>query len=637
MNRFSMELKRRDRMSFVLLILWTIPTITALSGLNLDCTNDYEDSMFCHFEAQNCSEYSLTLRSNEGYGEPRCIIKQCDSVGQCCCSFNGMIIVLGESHNATVWKGGDRMESKHIDITATIKPKTPTIISVEESNGNFEVKWRSNHKKTFFSDSLMANVTYHIKGDTQEESKFIKPTTNDGLKNYEIPGRVLKSSTTYVVSVKSYINISNKFSDRSEEKEFTTPVNPVVLPLVIIFSLSVAAVIITAAIYVCYVKLKTKWWDTVAKCPNPKLLIMHLSKQELLKTVQPTISSVCVEPFVPDDSKPWSKGSLSNSSGCLEQSSGFSTGSSCLSYANTEPADIIAGVQDALGKAFANISPVSPLTTNPLAELNKGGGLLSSPYNPCGVRADEMSSGSSGFDNKSYSILIPSCPHQVVTDSSEVQTQAEMRCDSAYHPIAGDVEPSVDQQAPACPLVDFPPVVLSVMPTDMSYQQSNADSGGFPYAEDSSLSSVSSGTNTVAPCDPVTRDQAGRESSDEAVRGATKPHGKTEEADENPCYGSVPAGSRSLPPVDDDYQPFHNLVEQPDVLFSEERSDEEEEHLNKYPGESFTEMHQSFLSPDFINNVQGDRYLSELQRPFLPLIPADQSKPLFTDSGYQCV
>ncbi|XP_037609366.1 uncharacterized protein LOC119478601 [Sebastes umbrosus] len=421
--------------------------------------------------------------------------------------------------------------------------------------------------------------------------------------------------------------------------EFTTPENPFALAVPIIISLSVAAVIFTAAIY-CYVKIKTKWWDTVAKCPNPKLLIIHPSKQELLKTVQPTISSVCVEPIVPDDTKPWSKGSLSTSSGCLQQSSGFSTGSSCLSNANTEPADIIAGVQDALGKAYANINPVSPLTTNPLAESNKVGGLLSSPYNPCGVRADEMSSGSSGFINKSYSIIIPSCLHQIVTDSSEVQTQAEMLCDSSCHPIAGDVEPSVDQKAPACPLVDFPPVVLSVMPTDMSYQQSNADTGGFPNAEDSSLSSVSSGTNTVASCDPVTRVEAGRESSDEAVQGATKPHGKTEEADENPCYGSVPAGSSSLPPVDDDYQPFHNLVEQPDVLFSEERSDEKEEHLNKYPGESFTEMPQSFLSPataNFINNVPGDRCLSELQTPFLPLIPADQSKPLLTDSGYQCV
>ncbi|XP_074468377.1 uncharacterized protein LOC141753518 isoform X2 [Sebastes fasciatus] len=619
-----MELKRRDRMSFVLLILWTIPTITALSGLNLDCTNDYEDSMFCHFEAQNCSEYNLTLRSNEGHREPRCIIKQCDSVGQCCCSFNGMIIVLGESHNATVWKGGDSTKPKHIDIAATIKPKTPTIISVDKSNGNFEVKWKTNYNRKM---NMMAKVTYHKKGDTQEEPKSINLTTNDGLNNYEISGQVLKPSTTYVVSVKSYIDFSNKFSDSSEEKEFTTPVNPVVLTLVIIISLSVAAVIITGAIYVCYVKLKTKWLNIVAKCPNPKLLIMHPSKEELLKPVQPTISSVCVEPIVPDDSKPWSKGSLSTSSGCLEQSSGFSTGSSCLSNANTEPADIIAGVQDALGKAFANINPVSPLTTNPLAESNKVGGLLSSPYNPCGVRADEMSSGSFGFINKTYSILIPSCPHQIVTDSSEVQTQAEMLCDSAYHPIAGDVEPSVDQQAPACPLVDFPPVVLSVMPTDMSYQQSNADSGGFPNAEDSCLSSVSSGTNTVASGDPVTRVEAGRESSDEVVQGATKPHGKTEEADENPCYGSVPAGSSSLPPVDDDYQPFHNLVEQPDVLFSEERSDEKEEHLNKYPGESFTEMHQSFLSPvaaNFINNVQGDQCLSELQRPFLPLIPADQ-------------
>lgn len=215
-----------------------------------------------------------------------------------------------------------------------------------------------------------------------------------------------------------------------------------------------------------------------------------------------------------------------------------------------------------------------------------------------------------------------------------------MLCDSAYHSSEGDVVICADQRTPACPLVNLPPVVSSLMPTDMSYQQCNADSGRFSYAEDSSLSSVSSGTNTT---DPVCRVEVGCESFDEGVGGVTKLSGKTEEliiCDENPCYGCGPAGSHSFPPVDDDYQAFQNLVEQPDISFSEKRRDEKEEHWNEFPEESFTKTPQSFLNPvvpGFVNSVQDGQSLSELQRPFLSLIPAYQSVPVITDSGYQSV
>uniref|UniRef100_A0A8D0D093 Fibronectin type-III domain-containing protein n=1 Tax=Sander lucioperca TaxID=283035 RepID=A0A8D0D093_SANLU len=550
----------RDRISLVLLILGNITT--ALSGQTLDCTNDYESLVFCHFEAQNCSEYKLTFRSNNENGN----FKPCDTA-QCCSVHQEEILVVGESFTATVWKGGNHIESKIINVTDSIKPKTPTIVSVNESNGNFHVKWKQNVKESL-RDNLAANVTYHKKGDAKKVYAVVKPTTLDEFGYYEILGRNLDPSTTYAVSVKSYLDLSGKFSDSSEEWEFTT-----------------------------------------RKCHLFSLLLTHLSVFR-------------------------SKESLRESSGSLQQSSGISTGSSGLSYANTEP-NVIACVQDALLKALPNISPISHFITNSFTEVNQDSGLLSPSYNPCGVRADDMSSGSCGFENKTYSILIPSGPHQNLTD-------AEMLCDCAYHPSAGDVT-CADQHAPACPLVNFPPVVLPLMPTDMSYQQSNADPGGFSYAEESSLSSVSSGTNTIASCDPVSRVEGVCESFDEAACGGTKLHGKTEGAiicDENPCYGCAPAGSHSFPPVDDGYQAFQNLVEQPDILFSEERSGEKEECLNRYPEESFTKMPQSFLSPvvqGVINNVQGGQCLSELERPFLSLIPAHQSMPLITDSGYQSV
>uniref|UniRef100_A0A4W6FVS3 Fibronectin type-III domain-containing protein n=1 Tax=Lates calcarifer TaxID=8187 RepID=A0A4W6FVS3_LATCA len=571
----------RDRMYFILLILGNIATVTAVpgvhneTGLYLDCTNNLDGEMSCDFDAQNCSEYSLTLQKI-------CSVPKECGLGRCCCSVQ-MTLVLGETHTATVWKRGERIQSKNISISESIKPKTPTITSVEEVNGNFQVMWETNMKSSF-SSSPNANVTYHIKGDTKKVCQFIPPTSIGELKMYEISGQDLEPSTTYVVSVKSFSDWSEMFSESSNEWEFTTSVSPNAMLLAIIISLSIVAVLISGAIFGCYVKSKVSLTDT--------------------------------------------------SSGSLQQSSGISIGSSCLSYANTEPADIITKVNVALCKAFPNISPISPLTTSPLTELNKDSGLFSVPFD---VRADDVDSGSSGFDNKTYSILMPSCPHQLM-DSSEVQSQAEMLFDSGYHPSEGGTVSCADHEAPACPLLNLPPGVSSLMPSDMSYQQCNADSGRFSDAEDSSLSSVSSGTNTLASTDPVSRVEAGCDSLDEVIGGPMMLNGKTEEVpmcDDNPCYGCVPAGSHSFPPVDDDYQAFQNLVGQPDVFFSEQKSEERVEHFDKYPADTFTVIPPE--TPCFINNVQGGQCLSELQRPFLSLIAADQPIPVITDSGYQSV
>lgn len=136
---------------------------------------------------------------------------------------------------------------------------------MKESNGNFQILWKTNHEG-YFSEHLTAEVTYHIKGGTvkvgaiihtlfnteiictgdvdlvigmwlyqfaiklkyiilvssSQVTKPVKPTTFKGQNYYEIPGEDLESSTTYAVSVRSYTNRSGKFSDSSEEWEFTT-------------------------------------------------------------------------------------------------------------------------------------------------------------------------------------------------------------------------------------------------------------------------------------------------------------------------------------------------------------------------------------------------------------------------------
>ncbi|XP_042288729.1 uncharacterized protein LOC121911317 isoform X2 [Thunnus maccoyii] len=627
----------RDRMSLILFLLGNIASV-ALSdldnetGLNLVCTNDLEDLMSCDFDAQNCTEYNLTVRSNDGRGEQRCIIKQCDT-GRCCCSVI-MILVPEETHNATVFKGGQSVESKFISITDSVKPKAPTIFSVKESNGNFRVEWTANTNSNSLRSRLSAQVTYHKKGDTKEVSKNITKAVVNGSNYYDIPGKDLEPNTTYLVSVKSYTSISGLFSDSSEEHEFRTPASRHALLSAVIICLSFAAVIITSVALGCFEILKAKWRDTLSKCPNPELLDIHPGEQKVLKQLQTNFSSVSIDTAVVNNSEPRLMASLT------ESSSGMSTG---FSSAIIEPADIKAGVQGALSKAFTHIGPRSSVTASLLTESNKDSGLLSATYNPC-VTADDLKNSpqSTDFDNMTYSIRIPSC--QIMMNNSE------MFCDSVYHPSEGDMMTCPDKQAPVCPdpvqqNIILPAVVSSLMPTDMSYQCSpdkqvpvqdgqclSDDSGRFSYAEDSSLSSISRGTNTTMSCDRASR----VENFDEVLIGAMKPDGVTV-CDENPCYKCVPA---SFPPVDDDYQAFETLVKQPDILFSEQRSGEEEEDLDKCPEKSPTEISKSFLSsvfPDVTNDVQDGQCLSELQKPFISLISAVQSRPIITDRGYQSV
>uniref|UniRef100_A0A3Q0QT81 Fibronectin type-III domain-containing protein n=1 Tax=Amphilophus citrinellus TaxID=61819 RepID=A0A3Q0QT81_AMPCI len=555
------------------------------NGFNLDCTNDFDELMMCQLELKNCTEYSMILRNR--YREKNCTLQQCGTE-QCCCSFQLILPMT-----------------------------TPTIISVKESNGNFEVSWNSN-MMGFINDELTAEVTYYKKGETTKISKSLTPAIVNGLNYYEINGQDLDPSSTYVVSVRSFIKLSGRFSDSSTEWEFETSFPPRFLLLTIIFSFSITAVIFSIAIYGCYV----------------------------LKPEPPITSSVCVEPLIPDDSKLGSKMSLTDtSSGSLQQSSGISTGSSALSYANAEPPDHMndeppttKAVHDVLAKLFPNIQLISPLTTTTTSPLTQfmnmqNNDLCSAPYSPCGVQANDTSSGSSIFENKTYSLLIPGCAHQAMTNNSEFKVKAEMPCDSDYHPSRSDMERCPDQQVPACQVPAQQDSVSSLMQADMSYQPCNGDSGRFSCAEDSSLSSISSGTNTSDSCDLTSRAEVEFESSDEIVSGKAKLCEEVTICDECPCYGFVPRGSHSFLAMDEDYQAVPGLL-------LEQGSGGHKEILDRYKEESFKKAPQSILSqvfPDFINSVQDGQHLSQLQIPFSSLMLADHSLPVITDSGYQSV
>uniref|UniRef100_A0A3P9BU13 Uncharacterized LOC101486355 n=1 Tax=Maylandia zebra TaxID=106582 RepID=A0A3P9BU13_9CICH len=605
------------------------PTI----GFNLECTYDFDQVMQCELELQNCTEYSMTLQVQDN--EENCAVQQC-GIGKCCCSFK-LMRVLGEALTAKVWKDGNIMESKAINVMESIKPKTPTIKSVNELEGNFEVKWTSN-MKGFLNNEMTAVVTYYKKGETEKTSGPFKPATVDGLNYYIIKGQDLDPSSAYVVSVKSFISLSGKFSDSSEEWEFQTARSPHYLLVVIIICLSIAAVILSAVMCGCYFKFKINWWDVVTKPPNPSFLNIYPNKEQVLKPEPSITSTICIEPLIPDDSKLGSKMSLTDtSSGSLQQTSGISTGSSDLSYANAEPPEtmneeppITKAVHDVLSKLFLNISPISPVTTSPLTQLMnmQKSDLCSAPYSPCSVQANDTSSGSSVFENKTYSLLIPVSEHQAMTGDLEAQEKAEMLCVPDYHPSKSDMGICPHQLLPSCQVPAQQDSGSFLRQPNMPYQSYKADSGTFSYEEDTSLSSVSSGTNASDPCEFSSRAEAEFESSDEVISGKPKLGEEVTICDENPCYGCVPKGSNSFLAMDDDYQALPSLEKQPDILLLEQGNGEYEKLFKKTP--------QSILSevfPGFIHNVQG----GQLQIPFPPLMSVDHSVPIITDAGYQAV
>uniref|UniRef100_A0A1A7YFG4 Fibronectin type-III domain-containing protein n=1 Tax=Iconisemion striatum TaxID=60296 RepID=A0A1A7YFG4_9TELE len=261
-------------MAFLLLLLGHFAAAQLISGIPTTifyCTHDFE-RVYCKLNSQNCSENTLILVEHfkKQYD---CPLQQCSS-DQCCCSAE-FILIYGEHFTAEI---NNRSHSKTFYVTESFKPKAPTIKSVKESNGNFQVRWLTNmDEKTWNPEET--EITFYKKGDTEKVSKRITPAKNDGFQYHEINGQDLDPGATYVVSLRSFSDQSKKFSGSSQEWEFKTPASYTTLLYVLFPVLCVVFVIISAALYVCYVKLKESWWDNI---PNPKVTMMHSTKPPII-------------------------------------------------------------------------------------------------------------------------------------------------------------------------------------------------------------------------------------------------------------------------------------------------------------------------------------------------------------------
>lgn len=303
------------------------------------------------------------------------------------------------------------------------------------------MQWKSNAVR-FIREKLSAIVTYQkkddlIKNSTQtavSEQREVSTSETD-LNYFQIPGRDLEPSTTYVISVKTITRFG--VASESSNAEFTTADPPTGGWLIAgILCLSVVAVLVSVGTFWCFIKLKGKFWDQVEK---PKLLNIK-PKHMILKPEPPLVQSVSVEPLVLKDDLSISKESLSDSGGGSGQTSDISTGSSSLDYANMQPIDVEACVREALKNVFPDFTPAEDKFSceEPIQ--------CSAPFPPL-----EIASSPVVFYNKSYTSTMTS-----PNDDMDVQ----MTDDSGYHSSDGP------------PLHDFTflPHVSTIMETDMSYQ-----------------------------------------------------------------------------------------------------------------------------------------------------------------------
>ncbi|XP_077418985.1 uncharacterized protein LOC144050016 isoform X2 [Vanacampus margaritifer] len=576
----------------VVVVVGNIATSAALSGVNLDCTNDFEYRMSCHFDAPNCTDYNVTLWSLDG--ETYCLPMQCAS-GKCCCSIH-LILILMQNHTAFVRRGGEYVESKNISVKYSFKPQTPTIVSVNETNGNFPVIWRTNIKKNTIREMISTRLTYRKKGETQEMTELVQAALMEERQCYlcfttDILGAHLEPSTTYVVTVQNVLPWESQPSDHSKEYEFTTPASRKSRLLALIVSLSLLSITITSAAYVCYVKCRAKYWDSVSN-QNSKLLHLNPSKAEVLKPMPPIISPIYVEALTAGDLKSWSKGSLIDSSTeSLLQSSGINSGPPSLGYPCTEAADIIAGVQDALSKAFMNIIPALASTNHLLKESGKP---------TCNNEQH------SGLENAiTYSFIRPSCPVQVTPDALQSHAQPEPACQCEYQ----DTGLGSTCDGSTCEENMIPTLVSSYSLSATSQQRSSRDSGRFSNSENSGASLSCS--NASLSGDVESRTEAGHESCRERFEDA---------AEKGQGLICVPASLQGNFPVDENYQAFRGWKELSDGQFEEQKSANKQDFNKVLENDSLkgdacfnARSNHSFLVDDGYQAFQGLRKLSDSQ------------------------
>lgn len=556
-----------ESMASLELLLFLGYFATAQAATALDCTNDYE-TIFCQLDVKPCSQFTLDIQDTLGYGKYSCSLGECNS--KCCCSVSFSPIV-GEKYHIKAFRGVAEVNSTTIDVLKSLKAKTPTIDSVNDFEGIFTVRWKSNMGE-IIEKYLKFEVTIS-KRDKKKVSKLVVPTIANGLLSYQISNDLLEPGTEYTVSVRSYFEDSQKFSDRSNELAFKTPIQQSSVFMWIVIGLSMFGVIMCIPIYKCYTKLRKKLKNNYSP---PKSFGLQVKKPEFYKPKPVATCYVKVETLNPSNDDEMQKKLDVESKARMNQNSSRDSSDPC--YGQTEPMNFRDIIRQACRNALSDILPKLSFPELPVVPENK---------NVFGLSSNETSSASSGISNRSYFMSDISPPDQAMEENSAEELQKNL-CNITNSNTAITTHQQVLAFLLSCQKQCSPFIQI-----DPSYKSCKAALQRSSYTENTSLCSSSS--SNITPPSSISSGE--------------------------------PSGSHSC---EDNYKPFPNRVEQTNVLNSEEFSSEHHQCLNVNQDETFIKIPQFHFSP-----VKGQSP-SVLQIPHF-IMSSDASCPVMVRSDYKFV
>ncbi|KAJ8344667.1 hypothetical protein SKAU_G00288600 [Synaphobranchus kaupii] len=245
---------------------------------NLNCFNDYEETMVCEFTSGmplSCSSYSLDFVSQH-QEHFMCTFmnssRKSNSLSRCRCTVKMPLMVNIEKYTRNLLEGGRVINTRIITAFDNIKPRAPEILSVMPmGNGNYNIMCKKHYdEQSFLYDSLEIQLSYGKKGEADTAWRTIPAT----LPSQEIVGSHLEPSSEYIVKARSHSpQYNTQFSDWSREVEWTVPASVQNVWEIIIPVLSVLLIIVIYASYQGSIRLKTQWWDRIPT-PNDDIKYM---------------------------------------------------------------------------------------------------------------------------------------------------------------------------------------------------------------------------------------------------------------------------------------------------------------------------------------------------------------------------
>ncbi|KAL6457238.1 hypothetical protein MHYP_G00342010 [Metynnis hypsauchen] len=266
MGKLSIDFLTTMRTTVLLLQLFipfSLPESYEPTVSDLKCFNDYDTEMKCHMisDKLHCPAFKLSVfhEINKTYS---CSFEHFPPK-TCECKFQVSGFVITENFAATLYRGEKLLFTKTINTGESIKPKRPTIVSVNQTeNGDFHITWNTSYNEAF-SASLSTELTYGVKG-----SKVNMSINSLQGFHYEIVNRNLQPNSDYVVRVRTEFNNSSIFSDYSQPYEFRTFVSIDTVLKILTPILCIILIIFISTTFCCYIKIKRELWDTY---PTPKI------------------------------------------------------------------------------------------------------------------------------------------------------------------------------------------------------------------------------------------------------------------------------------------------------------------------------------------------------------------------------